>query len=192
MKPKYWNKGIKYLSNKDKILKKLINSYPKEYLSLNSNYFHSLINSIIGQQISVSAADSIKKNFFNLNTSITPKFSTSKIFVMVNIGQWDSTGLNQRGSIRLVRDSTAICVGDSASNRTRSSATTFGQNSNTDLGGLNICFMDSPSTTSAVTYKVQSQTEGSYTTYINRSASDADSSSISRSASTVTLMEISA
>ena len=131
-------------------------------------------------------------NIDDLNTSITPKFNTSKIFVMVNIGQWDSSGLNQRGSIRLVRDSTAICVGDSASNRTRSSATTFGQNSNTDLGGLNICFMDSPSTTSAVTYKVQSQTEGSYTTYINRSASDADSSSISRSASTVTLMEISA
>ena len=83
MKPKYWNKGIKYLSNKDKVLKKLINSYPKEYLSLNSNYFHSLINSIIGQQISVSAADSIKKNFFNLNTSITPnrvlKFNTTQL-----------------------------------------------------------------------------------------------------------------
>ena len=131
-------------------------------------------------------------NIDDLNTSITPKFSTSKIFVMVNIGQWDSSGLNQRGSIRLVRDSTAICVGDAASNRTRSSATTFGANSNTDQGGLNICFMDSPATTSAVTYKVQSQTEGSYTTYINRSSSDADSSSINRCASTMTLMEISA
>ena len=73
MKPKYWNKGKIYLSNKDKVLKKLINSYPEEYLLLNSNYFHSLINSIIGQQISVSAADSMKKKFFNLNYSITPK-----------------------------------------------------------------------------------------------------------------------
>ena len=131
-------------------------------------------------------------NIDDLNTSITPKFSTSKIFVMVNIGQWDSSGLNQRGSIRLVRDSTAICVGDAAGNRQRSSATTFGANSNTDQGGLNICFMDSPATTSAVTYKVQSQTEGSYTTYINRSSSDADSGTIQRCASTVTLMEISA
>ncbi len=72
MKPKYWNKGIKYLSNKDRVLKNLIKSYPNEYLNLNYNYFHSLINSIIGQQISVSAADSMKKKFFNLNYSISP------------------------------------------------------------------------------------------------------------------------
>ena len=64
MKPKYWNKGKIYLSNKDKVLKKLIQTYRNEYLNLNSNYFHSLINSIIGQQISVSAADSMKTKFF--------------------------------------------------------------------------------------------------------------------------------
>ena len=67
MRPIYWNKGIKYLSNKDKVLKNLINSYPNECLKLNPNYFHSLINSIIGQQISVSAADSIKKNSYVFN-----------------------------------------------------------------------------------------------------------------------------
>ena len=131
-------------------------------------------------------------NIDDLNTSITPKFSTSKIFIMVCIGQWDSNGSSQRGGLRLMRDSTAICIGDAASSRTRSSATTFGTNSNTDQGGMSICFMDSPATTSAVTYKVQSMTEGSYTTYINRSSSDADSSSINRCASTMTLMEISA
>ena len=73
MKPKYWNKGIKYLSNKDKVLKKLIQTYKNEYLNLNSNYFHSLINSIIGQQISVSAADSMKTKFFKLKRNITPQ-----------------------------------------------------------------------------------------------------------------------
>ena len=73
MKPKYWNKGKIYLSNKDKVLKKLIQTYRNEYLNLNSNYFHSLINSIIGQQISVSAADSIKINFFKLKRNITPQ-----------------------------------------------------------------------------------------------------------------------
>ena len=73
MKPKYWNKGKIYLSNKDKVLKKLIKSYRNEYLNLNSNYFHSLINSIIGQQISVSAADSMKTKFFKLKRSITPQ-----------------------------------------------------------------------------------------------------------------------
>ena len=78
MKPKYWNKGKIYLSNKDKVLKKLIQTYKNEYLNLNSNYFHSLINSIIGQQISVSAADSMKTKFFKLKRNITPQ-SVSKL-----------------------------------------------------------------------------------------------------------------
>ena len=73
MKPKYWNKGKIYLSNKDKVLKKLIQTYKNEYLNLNPNYFHSLINSIIGQQISVSAADSMKTKFFKLKRNITPQ-----------------------------------------------------------------------------------------------------------------------
>ncbi len=73
MKPKYWNKGMIYLSNKDKVLKKLIQTYRNEYLNLNSNYFHSLINSIIGQQISVSAADSMKTKLFKLKRNITPQ-----------------------------------------------------------------------------------------------------------------------
>ena len=83
MKPKYWNKGKIYLSNKDKVLKKLIQTYRNEYLNLNSNYFHSLINSIIGQQISVSAADSMKTKFFKLKRNITPqtvsKLSTTEL-----------------------------------------------------------------------------------------------------------------
>ena len=73
MKPKFWNKGILYLSKKDRVLKSIIASYPNEYLIINSNYFHCLLNSIIGQQISVSAATAIKKRFFLLNKNINPK-----------------------------------------------------------------------------------------------------------------------
>ena len=74
MKPKFWNKGKLYLSKKDEVLKSIIKNYDKEYLSTNNNYFHSLINSIIGQQISVKAASSIKNKFFLLNNNITPIF----------------------------------------------------------------------------------------------------------------------
>ena len=73
MKPKYWNKGIIYLSNKDKVLKKIIDQFPKQSLNLNDNSFHALINSIIGQQISVSAANSMKKKLFALKRNITPR-----------------------------------------------------------------------------------------------------------------------
>ena len=72
MKPKFWNKGKIYLSNKDKVLKNIISSYSSEHLNINLNYYHSLINSIIGQQISVTAAKSIKNKFFNLHNNITP------------------------------------------------------------------------------------------------------------------------
>ena len=73
MKPKYWNKGTIYLSNNDKVLKKIINHFPNQSLLLNNNSFHALINSIIGQQISVSAANSIKKKLFALKKNITPR-----------------------------------------------------------------------------------------------------------------------
>ena len=73
MKPKYWNKGIIYLSNKDKVLKKIIDQFPEQSLNLNDNSFHALVNSIIGQQISVSAANSMKKKLFALKKNITPR-----------------------------------------------------------------------------------------------------------------------
>ena len=73
MKLKYLNKDIIYLSNKDKVLKKIIDQFPKQSLNLNDNSFHALINSIIGQQISVSAANSMKKKLFALKRNITPR-----------------------------------------------------------------------------------------------------------------------
>jgi len=72
MKPQYWNKGKSFLSNKDKVLKTIIEKFPNENLEINSNHYHALLNSIIGQQISVSAASAIKKRFFNLHRNITP------------------------------------------------------------------------------------------------------------------------
>ena len=73
MKPKYWNKGKIHLSNKDKVLKKIIDQFSNQSLQLNDNSFHALINSIIGQQISVSAANSIKKKLFVLKKNITTR-----------------------------------------------------------------------------------------------------------------------
>ena len=72
MKPKFWSKGKIYLSNKDKVLKNIISSYSNEHLNINLNYYHSLINSIIGQQISVTAAKTVKNKFFNLHNNISP------------------------------------------------------------------------------------------------------------------------
>ena len=83
-RPKYWNTAKSYLSKKDKIMKKLINKYSDKNLTTRKNVFFSLCKSIIGQQISVAAANSVFSKF-NLacNAKINPKvvnfISTSKL-----------------------------------------------------------------------------------------------------------------
>ena len=87
MKPKFWNKGRVYLSKKDRVLKSIISTYQNEYLSINKNYFNCLLNSIIGQQISVSAANSIKRRFFSLKKNINPiSISTIKTKSLREVG----------------------------------------------------------------------------------------------------------
>ena len=64
--PKYWNKAKKYLSKKDKTIAKLIKDYqsPSEtILTSRRDIFFSLCKSIIGQQISVAAANSVFSKF---------------------------------------------------------------------------------------------------------------------------------
>jgi len=64
--PKYWNIGKKYLSNNDKVMRLLINRYsaPSEIiLTTRKDIFYSLCKSIIGQQISVAAANSVFLKF---------------------------------------------------------------------------------------------------------------------------------
>ena len=64
--PKYWNTAKRYLSKKDKIISKLIRNYqgPSEtILTSRKDIFFSLCKSIIGQQISVAAANSVFLRF---------------------------------------------------------------------------------------------------------------------------------
>ncbi len=62
-RPKYWNSAVKYLSKKDPVMKKLISRYNDKTLTTRKDIFYSLCKSIIGQQISVKAADSVFKKF---------------------------------------------------------------------------------------------------------------------------------
>ena len=61
--PKYWAKAKKILSKKDKVMKKLINNYKDGSLVTRNDVFFSLCKSIIGQQISVAAANSVFLRF---------------------------------------------------------------------------------------------------------------------------------
>ena len=62
-KPIYWNKAKIILSKKDKVMKRLINNYKDGALKTRNDIFFSLCKSIIGQQISVAAANSVFLKF---------------------------------------------------------------------------------------------------------------------------------
>lgn len=59
MRPEYWNDAIRYLSEVDPILCEIIKKNQHQVLISKNNPFNTLIKSIIGQQISVKAAQSI-------------------------------------------------------------------------------------------------------------------------------------
>ena len=61
-KPSWWEKSKRYLSKKDKVMAKLIKLY-KGHLTTRNNFFYSLSRSIVSQQISVAAADSVFSKF---------------------------------------------------------------------------------------------------------------------------------
>ena len=64
-KPIWWDPAIKYLQN-DPIIGPLISQYPDKYLEGGGDIFSSLIHAVVGQQISVQAASSIKEKLLGL------------------------------------------------------------------------------------------------------------------------------
>jgi hypothetical protein len=120
-----------------------------------------------------------------MSVSITPTSASNKILVIFNGNAVGVTGTNGV-SLQLVRSSTAICVGDTVSGKLSASTGGPSPDSNWSLSsGIN--YLDSPSTTSATTYKIQAQI-GAGTFYFNRSQTDG--SGALRAASTITVMEI--
>ena len=85
--PLYWNKAKKYLSKKDKIMSLLIKKYksPSEtVLTTRRDIFFSLCKSIIGQQISVAAANSVflkfkKKCNYKITAKTVNKLSSAQL-----------------------------------------------------------------------------------------------------------------
>jgi len=124
-----------------------------------------------------------------MSASITPSSASNKILVIASI---NSDGGNN-SHIRLVRDTTPIFVGDSAGSRSSISGGVARYSPDGD-GMINngLSHLDSPSTTSATTYKVQFYLWSSTTWYLNRTTNDTDNGFGQRGASSITLMEISA
>jgi hypothetical protein len=125
-----------------------------------------------------------------LSVSITPVSASSKIYVIASLCG-AVNGAAGTAQYRLMRDSTAIAVGDAAGSRTRSSSGLTYQADGNRLDSYTFQTLDSPATTSATTYKVQMITS-SVTAYIGRTYADSDVATWSRTVSTITVMEVAA
>ena len=128
-----------------------------------------------------------------LSVTITPTATSSKILVLYDT----QISGGELFFIQLVRGSTAIKVGDSdSSNRVECTAGGFKQEENADkVAPVSGHFLDSPSTTSATTYKLQGRiySGGSTHTFsVNKPVNDSDATYTGRGASTITVMEVAA
>ena len=90
--PKYWAKAKKTLSKKDKVMKKLINNYKDGSLVTRNDVFFSLCKSIIGQQISVAAANSV---FLRFKKKCNNKIN-AKTVDRLSFAQLKSCGLSKQ------------------------------------------------------------------------------------------------
>ena len=91
-KPEYWNKAKRILSKRDKIMRKLIHNYKDRSLVTRNDIFFSLCKSIIGQQISVAAANSV---FLKFKKKCKNKI-TAKVVSKLTTTQLKSCGLSRQ------------------------------------------------------------------------------------------------
>lgn len=127
-----------------------------------------------------------------LSITITPTNASSKFLIMWSV----SAGNGTDGShfyVRLQRNGTNLALGDAASNRSGASGMVI----NTGHAGQRLTnastYLDSPATTSAITYKLvgTSNWTGGGTSWVNRSTRDQNLAGYDgRDSSSITVMEI--
>jgi len=161
----------------------------------------ALSNGKILQVLQATKTDTFSTNsttfvdITGMTVTITPSSTSSKILVFNQL----QAGTNGHGTIKTVKTvggtTSDILVGDADGNRSRGNAKIW-----TSTWGPTTCvaqLLDSPNTTSAVTYKVQCAVpySASYYIHVNRAYSSSGSSNFSydvRSSSTITVMEVGA
>ena len=127
-----------------------------------------------------------------LSVSITPSATSSKILIFMTL---NGSASDRYYSVRLVRDSTDIFIGDASGSRRRVTLTFDSNSGESDQDfvqrNVHLSYLDSPSTTSSTTYKPQiAMYDSSSTAYINRPYYDTDASFVTLSASNIIAMEI--
>ncbi len=128
------------------------------------------------QDVKTNTASRIATSFADLCTvAITPASANSKFLVSYKCSMSTANG-GYSGRVRLVRDSTAIYIGDASGSRSQCSSAMqadsdgIGHVKTRDMNGE---FVDSPNTTSAITYRLQYASDYSNAfVYVGKSQAD--------------------
>jgi DNA-3-methyladenine glycosylase II len=100
--PTYWDEACKHLAKRDRVLKKIIPKFGEACLQSRGDAFTTLARSIVGQQISVKAAQSVWDRFASLAKEPTHKLLPGSVLGM-RVTDMREAGLSAR-KVEYLRD----------------------------------------------------------------------------------------
>jgi DNA-3-methyladenine glycosylase II len=93
--PGYWDEACKHLARRDRVMKKLIPQYGEARLQSRGDAFTTLARSIVGQQISVKAAQAVWDRFSSLLESPSTKLPPADV-LRLKVDAMRGAGLSAR------------------------------------------------------------------------------------------------
>ena len=80
--PAYWDEACKHLARRDRVMKKLIPRFADGRLISRGDAFTTLARSVVGQQISVKAAQTVWERFVALTDSANAALDSAVVFAL--------------------------------------------------------------------------------------------------------------
>ncbi|HEX6704599.1 MAG TPA: DNA-3-methyladenine glycosylase 2 family protein [Albitalea sp.] len=93
--PAYWDEACKHLSRRDRVMRKLIPQLGEGRLQSRGDAFTTLARSIVGQQISVKAAQSVWDRFASLTPCMPTRIHPSAVLALAAV-EMRNAGLSAR------------------------------------------------------------------------------------------------
>lgn len=147
-------------------------------------------NTTFSQSLTLNTKTAIN----NLNVNITPSSTSSKIFLFGRTVNELSNTTNHDLTYFFLRNSTAINIGTASGSRRTGMISAFQNYRDADANStpdpLNMFTIDTPSTTSQITYHIGVEHTQNATLYVNRTVNDSDSVGYERLSSEIIAMEI--
>jgi hypothetical protein len=162
------------------------------WVELGSSKILQVVSGTKTDAFSASVAFGATTAITGLTATITPTSAANNILVFFTINSSNSSASNNN-FIYLKRDSTVIGLGDAAGNRKRVTSA-IGNGIAVLVSSGSGLFLDSPNTTSSITYgfDIGHSAGSTNTILVNRSNTDTDNAGFARTISTITLMEVAA